>query len=180
VKLDFSLFLSILWNVNTLTRIISVVLISLTFTVGAFADSEKDTGTGKVQSVRVQSGVTITTDISEEKKEDVNKEDTRDEKDVVSEEKKRKIKQEISSYIIDSYKAQGDKILRDIDQTLQKTTPEKDDRTEAYKKIRTSLEARKNRNNTSKRVSETSKFIIGEFLSHMIESIDKRISELSK
>lgn len=173
MKLDFQVLLSILWNVNTFVRILVSLLISLTFSVGVFAaDASKDTSSGKIQS-----GSTVETEKAEQ---DDEQEEEKETKEVATEAKKEKIKQEISSYIIDSYKAQGDKILKDIDQTLQKTAPDKDDRVEAYKKIRTSLEARKNRNNASKKVSETSKLIVGEFLNHMIESIDKKIVELSK
>ena len=149
-----------LYCVNTLSRIIFGIIISLTVSVSVFASGTgKDSNTG-----RVQSGSILITDDEES----------------VTEEKKEQIKETISSFIIDSYKAQGDKILKDIDQTLQKTTPNKDDRIEAYKKIRISLEARRERNNLSKKVSETSKFIVGEFLLHMIDSIDKRISDLLK
>lgn len=175
MKLDFSVFLSILWNVNTLVRIITITLISLAFTVGTFAESGKDIGTGKVQS-----GNTLNSDTLEQTKEENETEEYTETKESVSEEKKEKIKQEISSYIIDSYKAQWDKILKDIDQTLQKTAPDKGDRIEAYKKIRISLEARRNRNNTAKKVSEISRMIINEFLIHMIDSIDKKIEELKK
>jgi hypothetical protein len=173
VKLDFSLFLSILWHVNTSVRIILGILISLTFTVGVFADSEKDTGSGKTQSWS-------TTETSEAIKDTENQEDEKKEKEEITEAKKEKIKQEISSYIIESYKLQGDKILKDIDQTLQKTAPEKEDRIEAYKKIRASLDARRLKNMRSIKTSDTSKTIVNEFLTHMIVSIDKKIEELSK
>ena len=160
MKLDFRVLLSMLSCVNTLSRIIFGILISLTVSVSVFANSTgKDSNTARLQS----GSILITED-----------------EESVTEEKKEQIKETISSFIIDSYKAQGDKILKDIDQTLQKTTPNKDDRIEAYKKIRISLEARRERNNLSKKVSETSKFIVGEFLLHMIDSIDKRISDLSK
>ena len=175
MKLDFQLLLSILSNVNTFSRIILVITLSLTtFWVSVFAN-----GTGKdIESTRTQSGSITNTENS---KEEVSEEDEgKDTKQEVSEEKKEKIKQEISSYIIESYKAQWDKILKDIDQTLQKTVSDKSDRIEAYKKIRTSLEARKDRNSASKKISESSKKIVNEFLSHMIEWIDKKITELSK
>jgi len=160
MKLDFRVLLSMLSCVNTLSRIIFGILISLTVSVSVFANSTgKDSNTARLQS----GSILITED-----------------EESVTEEKKEQIKETISSFIIDSYKAQGDKILKDIDQTLQKTTPNKDDRIEAYKKIRISLEARRERNNLSKKVSETSKFIVGEFLLHMIDSIDKRISDLLK
>ena len=154
------MLLSILWYVNIFLRIIIWILISLTFSVGAFAESGATSWSGTKS---------ITAD------------DTSEEGwDETSEEKKERIKQEISSYIIDSYKAQWDKILKDIDQTLQKTAPDKEDRIEAYKKIRASLEARRQKNMKSLKTSDTSKTIVNEFLNHMIDSIDKKISDLSK
>lgn len=54
-----------------------------------------------------------------------------------------KIKEDIQGYIIESYKIQGTKILKDLDIKLQKSIPNIDDREEAYVKIKTSLEIRK-------------------------------------
>lgn len=181
-------------------RIIIAILISFTVSVGVFAakaDNTNTTRSSKVQSGAtsksqseaatkaqpntVVSGKTQTETATEtEKIDQLDGTVEKEIKEEATETKKEKIKQEISSYIIDSYKAQGDKILKDIDQTLQKTAPEKNDRIEAYKKIRTSLEARRNKNNISKETSETNKIIVGQFLTHMIDSIDKKISELSK
>ena len=155
---------------NTFLRAIIVFLISLTFSVGAFAESDTGTvstsGSGsptkKIQSIDKQ-------DDSNDDKEDTGS---------VLEAKKEKIKQEISSYIIDSYKSQWDKILKDIDQTLQKTAPDISDRIEAYDKIQSSLEARRQRNKNSLKINETSKIIVDAFLWHMIDSIEKKKKEL--
>ncbi len=128
--------------------------------MGVFADNDT-TGTGKkieaIEKVGTENTNTTSDDL-----------------------KKEKIKQEISAYIIDSYKAQWDKILKDIEQTLIKTMPEKNDRIEAYDKIQQSLVARREKNKSSTKVSETSKVIIDAFLTHMIDSIEKRKTELSQ
>lgn len=106
------------------------------------------------------------------------KDDEKEDTGSVLEAKKEKIKQEISSYIIDSYKSQWDKILLDIDKTLQKTAPDISDRLEAYDKIQSSLEARRKRNKNSLKINETSKIIVDAFLWHMIDSIEKKKKEL--
>lgn len=156
---------------NNFVHIIVAVIISLTFSVGVFANSGEVTPTNKSQTWNILK----TESWDEEWIDDIKKIP----EESATEAKKEKIKQEISSYIIDSYKAQWDKILKDIDQTLQKTNPDKRDRIEAYKKIRISLEARRIKNNQWKKISETSKMIINEFLWHIIESIDKKVQELS-
>jgi hypothetical protein len=152
--------------VNIFLRSIIVFLVSLTFSVGAFAESD----TGAVS----KSG----TQIQIKQVPSIEKQDDDEETESVREAKKEKIKQEISSYIIDSYKSQWDKILKDIDQTLQKTAPDIGDRISAYEKIQSSLEARRQRNKNSNKVNETSKVIIDAFLWHMIVSIEKKQKEL--
>jgi hypothetical protein len=52
----------------------------------------------------------------------------------------------------------------DIDKTLQKTAPDIGDRIEAYDKIQSSLEARKQKNKNSLKINETSKVIVDAFL----------------
>jgi hypothetical protein len=84
--------------VNTILRAIIVFLISLTFSVGVFAES--DTGTMSKSGSETQARKTQSIDKQDDNNDD--KEDTGS----VLEAKKEKIKQEISSYIIDSYKSQ--------------------------------------------------------------------------
>lgn len=142
-----------------------ILFISLSFVSigGAFAESGKEnTSNTKLESPDTGTGVKDTTLETPEE----------------AEAKKQKIKDEISSYIIESYKAQWDKIIKDIEQTLQKTVPEKEDRIVAYQKIQSSLEARKKRNKASESSSEMSKEIIDAFLTHMIDSLGKKIREV--
>lgn len=97
--------------------------------------------------------------------------------DEVNEEDEAKIRDDIHSYIIESYKAQGNKILKDLDVKLQKSIPERSDRIEAYKKIKNSLELRKKRIDAMD-ASQIKKEILWEFLDHMTTSIEKKIGEL--
>ena len=96
----------------------------------------------------------------------------------VKQEEEEKIKQDINSYIIESYKAQWTKIIKDLNNKLSKTLPADADRKDAYEKIRSSLALRKKRiENTP--MSDTKKLILDEFLEHMIDLLDKKIAELN-
>lgn len=90
-----------------------------------------------------------------------------------------KIKEDIQGYIIESYKIQGTKILKDLDTKLQKSIPNIDDREEAYIKIKTSLEIRKKRIEELD-ASTIKKQILAEFLDHMIHLINLKIEEFNK
>lgn len=94
------------------------------------------------------------------------------------EEEEQKLKQDINTYIIESYKAQWSKIIKDLSVKLTKSLPDKKDRQEAYKKIRSSLETRLEKTGKLK-MSETKKLILKEFLNHMIDLLDKKIEELN-
>jgi hypothetical protein len=94
-------------------------------------------------------------------------------------EEKEKVKQELNAYIIDSYKAQGNKIIKELDAKLQKAIPDPDEREEAYKKILISLQLREKRINNMK-AGETKKLILKEFLNHMINNIEKKIENIEK
>lgn len=99
--------------------------------------------------------------------------------EIDSEEEEEKIKQDINSYIIESYKVQWTKIIKDLSTKLTKTLPDGDERQEAYRKIQDSLELRKNRMEKIK-MSETKRLILEEFLNHMIDLLGKKIEELEK
>lgn len=90
-----------------------------------------------------------------------------------------KIKEDIQGYIIESYKIQGTKILKDLDIKLQKSIPNIDDREEAYIKIKTSLEIRKKRIEDID-ASTIKKQILAEFLDHMIHLINLKLEEFNK
>ncbi len=88
-----------------------------------------------------------------------------------------KIKQDIQAYIIESYKAQWAKILKDLDVKLQKTIPDRSERQDAYGKIRDSLEIRKKKIDDVD-TSIIKKEILSAFIDYMIGSIDEKIQEL--
>lgn len=89
-----------------------------------------------------------------------------------------KIKQDIQAYIIESYKAQWAKILKDLDVNLQKTIPDKADRQEAYTKIRDSLALRKKRIDSID-TSIIKKEILTAFIDYMIGTINIKIQALN-
>ena len=93
-------------------------------------------------------------------------------------EKEEDIKNDINAYIIESYKAQGSKIIKDLSVKFIKSIPEKKDRQEAYRKIRESFKLRLEK--TEKlRMTEIRKLILREYLTHMIDLLDKKIEELN-
>lgn len=89
------------------------------------------------------------------------------------------IKKEINTYIIESYKIQGTKIVKDLSQKLLESIPDETKRREAYNKIRLALELRKNRIENM-RVSETRKQILEEFLNHMISLLKNEITDIER
>ena len=104
-------------------------------------------------------------------------EDTSQETETDADEEE-KIKQDINTYIIESYKAQGTKIIKDLSSKLTKTIPDADERIDAYKKIQNSLEKKKKRLETDK-MTATKRLILREFLDHMIDLLGKKIEELA-
>lgn len=97
----------------------------------------------------------------------------------ISQEEEAKVKKDLNEFIIESYKAQGTKILKELDIKLQKSLPETSERIEAYKKILSSLELREKRLERMK-TSQTKKIILKGFLDHMINSLKKKIESLEK
>ncbi|MDD2694020.1 MAG: hypothetical protein PHY14_03740 [Candidatus Gracilibacteria bacterium] len=98
---------------------------------------------------------------------------------IITPEEEEQVKKDLNEYIIESYKIQGTKILKELDAQLQKSLPEESERKEAYKKILTSLELREKRLEKMK-VSETKKAILKEFLEHMIYILEKKVESLQK
>ena len=89
-----------------------------------------------------------------------------------------KLKKDINAYIIESYKAQWSKIVKELSIKLVQTLPDPKDRQEAYKKIRSSLELRLERTVRMK-MTDTKKLILQEFLTHVISLLSKKVEELS-
>jgi hypothetical protein len=92
-------------------------------------------------------------------------------------EEEKKLKQDINSYIIESYKVQGNKIINDLSLNLSRKIPNPDERSLAYEKIQVSLESRIKRTE-SLNMSESKKEVLTGFLEHLIYLLDKKIEEL--
>lgn len=88
-----------------------------------------------------------------------------------------KLKRDINSYIIESYKAQGNKIIKDLSSKLTKTIPEQEERKLAYEKIQESLKIRLEKTEEIEN-SNSKKEILQEFLKHLIQLLDKKIDEI--
>lgn len=85
----------------------------------------------------------------------------------------------INSYILETYKAQWDKILKDMDQSLQKKIPDVEKRIQAYDSIQTTLELRKTRI-LKVNISEANKDLLSAYFDYMIGSLEKRKEALSE
>jgi hypothetical protein len=79
----------------------------------------------------------------------------------------------INSYILDTYKAQWDKILKDMDISLQKKIPDIDKRMQAYTSIQKTLELRKNRI-LKVDISEINKILLSSYFDYMIDALEKK------
>lgn len=90
-----------------------------------------------------------------------------------------KLKKDINSYIIESYKAQWNKIIKDLSIKLTKTIAEPEERKLAYEKIQESLKSRLDKTEDLEG-SDSKKEILQEFLRHLIQLLDKKIEEIEK
>lgn len=83
----------------------------------------------------------------------------------------------INSYILETYKAQWDKILKDMDVNLQKKIPDVTKRIQAYDSIQTTLELRKVRI-LKVNISEANKELLSAYFDYMIGALEKRKESL--
>lgn len=90
-----------------------------------------------------------------------------------------KLKRDINAYIIESYKAQWNKIIKDLSIKLTKTIPDLNERKVAYQKIQESLKIRLEKTEETE-WSSSKKEILQEFLRHLIYLLDKKIDEIEK
>lgn len=86
---------------------------------------------------------------------------------------KENIQSLINSYILETYKAQWEKILKDMDLNLQKKIPDIEKRIKAYDSIQTTLELRKNRI-LKVDLSESNKQLLSDYFDYMIDALEKR------
>ncbi len=83
----------------------------------------------------------------------------------------------INSYILETYKTQGEKILKDLDQNLQKKIPDKEKRIKAYDSIQTTLELRKARI-LKVSLNENNKKLLSSYFDYMITALENRKNAL--
>lgn len=113
---------------NNLIRIIIAILISLTFSVGAFAsDVVRDIGSDSTQSDSLN-----LRDINTEtiEKVDILESDNKVLK------KKEEIRKSIIAFALEIFRARDTKTLQTIDQTFKKRFPDEDDRIIAYEQVK--------------------------------------------
>lgn len=104
------------------------------------------------------------------------KEDSVDDENFSQEEKER-VQREIGMYILEAYKFQWNKILKDIDVSLQKINSDSETRIQAYFRIQKTLEMRRKRVQNMD-LSDNNKEILTQYLDYMIAALEKRQIEL--
>ena len=93
--------------------------------------------------------------------------------------KPREIVQDINTYILDAYKSQGDKILKNLDISLKKTMPKSADQIDAYKRLRSALISNIQQAKEAN-MSDTRRGLVVAYLNYLIDQITLRISELQE
>lgn len=115
--------------------------------------------------------------VAKDEKEVVKNEQTEEDEWVKDE--KENVQSLINSYILETYKAQWDKILKDMDMSLQKKIPDTQKRIQAYDSIQTTLELRKTRI-LKVNISEVNKELLWAYFDYMITSLEKRKENLEE
>jgi hypothetical protein len=126
----------------------------------AFAASGTIVSTGSKLRMSIQEGDTDTGIVLEEKKA----EDKKTEKNA-------------QKIILDVYKIQGNKILKDMDTNIEKLNSDPKVRIDVYSGIQKTLELRKQKLEKSE-MSDESKDILTSYIDYMISSIEKRKKNL--
>ncbi len=151
---------------------------------GIFASEEKPTrlidlspkeNTELSWAVLTGTSVKLTEKKSNKVEKIIPKDDTPNESTISEEDDKEKenIQNLINSYILETYKAQWEKILKDMDLNLQKKIPDIEKRIKAYDSIQTTLELRKTRI-LKVNLSESNKQLLSDYFDYMIDSLEKR------
>ena len=89
----------------------------------------------------------------------------------------KKTEKNAQKIILEVYKIQWNKILKDMDANIEKVNPDPKVRIDVYSGIRKTLEFRKQRLEKMD-LSEESKDILSGYIEYMIVSIDKKIKNL--
>jgi hypothetical protein len=140
--------------------VIFLSLVSILFQMDAFAASGTIVSTGSKLRMNIQESDTETGIILEEKKA----EDKKTEKNA-------------QKIILDVYKIQGNKILKDMDTNIEKLNSDPKVRIDVYSGIQKTLELRKQKLEKSE-MSDESKDILTSYIDYMISSIEKRKKNL--
>ncbi len=121
--------------------------------------------------------VPITKVVKDENVDDVS--ESTDDDESSQKDEKETVQTLINSYILETYKAQWDKILKDMDVSLQKKIPDVAKRIQAYDSIQTTLELRKTRI-LKVNISEANKDLLSSYFNYMIAALEKRKDSLSE
>jgi hypothetical protein len=140
--------------------LIIFAIVSTLFQTHAFAASGTIVSTGSKLRMSLQESDTDTGTILEEKKA----EDKKTEKNA-------------QKIILDVYKIQGNKILKDMDTNIEKVNSDPKVRIDVYSGIQKTLELRKQKLEKSE-MSDESKDILTSYIDYMISSIEKRKKSL--
>ncbi len=106
--------------------------------------------------------------------------DTSDTQNNNSEEKKvedKKTEKNAQKIILEVYKIQGNKILKDMDASIEKVNPDPKVRIEVYASIQKTLEFRKQKLEKSE-LSDESKEILTRYIEYMVAAIEKKKKNL--
>ncbi len=136
------------------------------------------TSSGKVEA-KIRDKKALNDKIREDEKNSEKEEITDDVAVQKDEKEKETVQWLINSYILETYKAQWDKILKDMDLSLQKKIPDIEKRTQAYTSIQTTLELRKNRI-LKVNISEVNKSLLNSYFEYMIDSLEKKKESLKE
>jgi len=86
----------------------------------------------------------------------------------------KEIETTVNNYILGVYKLQGNKILQDLDVSLQKLTLSPQERIEAYASIQATLRLRKSEVLKDVTLQKNSRTILLGYLDYMIQSLEDR------
>ena len=167
--------MGILPSVMLFTRIF-VILISL-FTIVSFETSFAASGSGTTSS-----GTTVVLIKNVEKNKDINSDSGTEtnsgtEKNAEEQIAEQKTEKNAQNIILEVYKIQGNKILKDMDISIEKVNPDPKIRIDIYSSIQKTLELRKIKVEKGE-MSKDSKDILTGYINYMIYAIEKNKKNL--
>lgn len=91
---------------------------------------------------------------------------------------KAKVQSTINKYILNVYKNQGNKILEELDNNLEKVATTKEAKAEAYASIQKTLTLKKESVEKDENIGKNAKTILIKYLNYMISEIQNRKNNL--